>query len=243
MDRAAVDLQRPQPARHLRPRLDLAAFGLDRHPAAVLDPALGRELCVELDEHLRLQLGEPRQVAAHRAGGVLLREPEGRGDDGVARVPRRGERVVVAVPAQRGGVRVHLRVESVLDRRLERLVVRRHRPVQQAARRVQPGPAVAHHDERVVARDPVHALGVVRRLVVGALVGREVRDVVAGPACPAPRPTRRTSCAPTTACPAGRPRRGCRARAGWPATPSPTRARPSRPPGRRGSRGCAGAAG
>jgi hypothetical protein len=48
------------------------------------------------------------------------------------------------------------------------------------------------------------------------------------PSGPASRSTRRTSCAPTRACPPGPPRRGCGACAGSPATPSPTRARPSR---------------
>src|SRR3712207_7075258 len=48
------------------------------------------------------------------------------------------------------------------------------RPVEQAARRVEPGAAVGHHDERVVAGDGVHALGVVGRLVVGSLVDGEV---------------------------------------------------------------------
>jgi hypothetical protein len=59
------------------------------------------------------------------------------------------------------------------------------------------------------------------------------------PSGPAPRSTRRTSCAPTRACPPGPPRRGCRACAGSPATPSPTRVRPSRR-ANRCRRGCGG---
>ena len=73
----AVDLQRAHAVGDLCPRLDLRARGHDHHPAAVLDPAVGRQHGVDLGEHLRLQLVEPRQVAAHAARRVVLREPEG----------------------------------------------------------------------------------------------------------------------------------------------------------------------
>ena len=48
------------------PRLDRRARRDDRRPAAVLEPALGGELGADLAEHLRLELGEVRDGAAHR---------------------------------------------------------------------------------------------------------------------------------------------------------------------------------
>ena len=89
VDGPAVDPQRPHAVGDLRAGLDLRALGHDRHPAAVLDAALAGEHRVDLREHLRLQLAQPRDLAAHAARGVLLGEPEGRGHDRVARVVRR----------------------------------------------------------------------------------------------------------------------------------------------------------
>src|ERR1043166_5479942 len=52
-----------------------AAGALAAPPVEVLDPLLRREPVPELNEQLGLQLGEPRQPAAHRAREVVLRQP------------------------------------------------------------------------------------------------------------------------------------------------------------------------
>ena len=60
--------------------LDRRAGGDDVRPAQVLQPALGGQLRRDLDEHLRLQFRQVRQLPAHAAGGVVLGEPAG-GED------------------------------------------------------------------------------------------------------------------------------------------------------------------
>ena len=96
-------------------------------------PRSAREHRVDLGEHLGLQLGQPRQVAAHRAGRVVLGQPEGRRRrTGSAGRPVGASGLSGRVPAQRRRVRVDVGVQQVGDRRLERLVVRRQRPVEQA---------------------------------------------------------------------------------------------------------------
>ena len=133
-------------------------------PAQVLQPALGGQLRGDLDEHLRLQLGQVRQRAAHPAGRVVLGQP-------VRREHVREDLGSCSLAAGSGcsrlsGARVHLAgrvgllaVERVAHRRLVRLVVRRQRPVEQPGRRVQPALAVGLHDERVVAGEPVRPAG------------------------------------------------------------------------------------
>ena len=75
---APVELQRRHPVGHEHPRLDHAAGGHERRPAAVLEPALGRQLGRDLAEELGLQLGQVRRPAAHAAGGEVLGQPVGR---------------------------------------------------------------------------------------------------------------------------------------------------------------------
>jgi len=60
-------------------------------------PFSAAKLGAHLDEELRLQLGEPRVPAAHRAREVVLGEAVGRDDDREAAVAGRGQRVVVAL--------------------------------------------------------------------------------------------------------------------------------------------------
>ena len=74
-----------------------------------------------------------------------------------------------------------LAVDRVAERRLDRLVVRGHRAVDQALRHVERALPVALHDERVHALDAAHPVA-----ALGCAVGRrlghlEVGDVVAGP--------------------------------------------------------------
>src|SRR5512133_3623220 len=60
--------------------LDLAARGAHRGPAAVDNAQLLRQLAADLDEALRLKLGEPGKPAGHDPSGVVLGEPVGRDD-------------------------------------------------------------------------------------------------------------------------------------------------------------------
>ena len=177
-----VHPQRPDAVGDLGPRLDLRPLGDDRHPAAVLDSPVGGELRIDLGKHLGLQLHQPRDRAAHPARRVMLGEPEGRRHQRVARVAGRVVWVLGSVPADRGRVAIHLRVEEVGHRRLERLVEGGQRPVEQTAGRVQPAAAVAHHDERVRPADRIHTASVRRGAIVRLLVGGEVWDVVSRPA-------------------------------------------------------------
>ncbi len=77
-------------------------------------------------------------------------------------------------------------------------------------------PAIAADTGRVLGRPVRRRLGLL-----------EVRHVRGRSTRPCPGPTRRTSCARSTAGPPGRRRPGCRGSAGSPARPSPTRAPPS----------------
>ena len=180
MSRPSIRSGRMRSVTRARASISARSVSITIQPPSSM-PALGGQDRVDLREHLRLQLRQPRQVAAHRARRVVLGEPERRRDERVAAVARGVDRVVRAVPGQRRRVAADLGVEQVGDGRLERLVVGRHRPVEQARGRVQPALAVGHHDERVGAADRRHPLGVGLGAVAGRLVGREVRHVVARP--------------------------------------------------------------
>ena len=133
MHEPAVDPDRPHPLRHARPPLDLRALGPDGHPVAVgSTPDPPREDRVDLGEHRGLELGEPGKVARHRPGRVVLREAERRADVRVARVASRVVRIqrVIATAARRGSSRRRGRARCAPGD-LDRLVVGRHRPVEQ----------------------------------------------------------------------------------------------------------------
>ena len=119
----------------------------------------------------------------------------------------RAERLGIGREHPHHRVGADLGVQRVGDVGVHRLVVLGERPVGHGRAGEQPGGAFLVHDERA-----------------DRLVGRDGRRVVghvaAGPA--AAVPPARTSCARSTACRRDRPRRGCRARAGWPATRSPS---------------------
>ena len=137
---AVVHPQRPHPLGDEDARLDRRARGVDRRPAAVLEPDFAREL---RDAPRRTSPAAARRGSGterrHAAGRVVLGQPVRRDDvriDLGARLA--GDRVVrilgeilVLLPAR---VRA-LRVERVRERRLVRLVVRRQRPVLEALRR------------------------------------------------------------------------------------------------------------
>ena len=176
--------QRHEPVGHQHPCLDGSASGDDGGPPSVVQTALGSKLRGHLHEHLRLQLGKPVDVAAHRAGGVVLGQPA-RGED---------EREDVCVQLRRAGVHAVpgpdvlladrvalLAVDRVAERRLDGLVVRGHRAVEEPRWHVERPLPVALHDERVHAGDAGNPV-VVRTGAVGRRLRLlEVRYVVPGP--------------------------------------------------------------
>ena len=113
MDHTPLDAQRTHAVGDLRARLDLGPLGDDRHPAAVLDPAVSRQLRVDLGEHLGLELDQPGHEPTHPPGGVVLGEAERRRDQREPRVTRRVVRVLGTLPADHGRVRGELWIEQV----------------------------------------------------------------------------------------------------------------------------------
>jgi hypothetical protein len=183
--RVARDDQRGHPVGDQHAYLDRRAGRDDGGPAVGLEAALCGQCGRNLTEHLRLQLGEVRQPAAHPAGGVVLGEPVG------------GEHVRIHVRAWRPGARraevvcpregdsrgtLLLRVERVGDRGLLRLVVRGQRPVNHTLGGEQPALAVGLHDERVVAREGGRAAEIRVGAAARSAVEHEVGHVVADPA-------------------------------------------------------------
>ena len=91
--------QRPHAGRSpsRAPRSRRARVSMTIQPPSSI-PRSRRQQRVDLGEHLRLQLGQPRQVAAHRPGGVVLGEPERRGHERVARRRPAARRVLRRAP-------------------------------------------------------------------------------------------------------------------------------------------------
>src|SRR5690348_13543107 len=178
---APADARRLHALRHQRLRLHLAARRRERHPVARLHALLAGKLWAQLDEELRLELGEPGVPARHRAGGVLLGEAICRDDVGELRVLQPVVGHVGAVERHHTGVVGAGGIELVAHRRLGRLVVRGQRAVFQAGWDVDPAAPVRLHDERVGAGDGVHADALLLNGGAGRLVKLEVGHVVAGP--------------------------------------------------------------
>ena len=181
VDHAPLDDKGPQPPRHHRTGLDSTARRLDRHPAAVNNTALGGQLVAQLGEHLRLQFVKPAIEAAHRSTQVMLGETERRGHHGILGCRRVGDVVQRSFEKAYRRVGIVFGIEQVAQRRLDRLVMRRKRPVLDAGG-VQPAQSVGLGDEGLCAGDGGHARRAWRRLVIGRLVQLEVRFVESDPA-------------------------------------------------------------
>ena len=134
----AVADQRLDALGHHRLGVDRAALGPDPHPAALDDALLLRELLRDLDEEFRLQDGIDWSHAWSRSGSAR---------SGGRRSPHRG---TPAMPASANcaksplntratGIAADIGGDRIGDRRFERLVMRRERPV-------------AHHAPREQAR-------------------------------------------------------------------------------------------
>src|SRR5437879_12620282 len=94
MNRLAPDLHHADALGPQALRPDVTARAADHHPIEVFDPLLGGEPLADLDEQLGLQLGEPRQPAAHRTRQVVLGEPVRADHVRELRVAHRGELIV-----------------------------------------------------------------------------------------------------------------------------------------------------
>ncbi len=110
-----ADAQRAQPLGHQHPRLDGRARGDDGGPVAVHQAALAGQPRGHLAEHLRLQLRQVGQGAAHPSGCVVLGEPVAGEHEGEHRAERRVERVGVLLDRLARGVAL-LGVERVAHR-------------------------------------------------------------------------------------------------------------------------------
>ena len=154
----AVAHQRSDALGHHRLGLDAAAVARDLDPAAGRDPLLRRELLRDLDEQLGLEHG----VDVHVLGPEVevLGQPVARG--GVGEVVGGTEHLHVALEHPGRRVAADARRQRVVDRRLERLVVRRERPVAHHGAGEQARHALRVHDER-----PDRLLGRHGRPVVG----------------------------------------------------------------------------
>jgi hypothetical protein len=114
-------------------RANLAARRADLHPIEIPNALLLGERAAHLDEQLGHELGEPREPATHCASEVMLREAV-RGDD--VRIPLVAHACHLVVvlglrPVFVDGTRLLLGIEQVLHGRLDRLVVRRQRAIDQ----------------------------------------------------------------------------------------------------------------
>src|SRR5438552_12581054 len=81
----------------------------------------------------------------------------------------------------RGDGLLSLVVQHVGNGRFEWLVMRRQWPIDCSSRSIQPALAVGFHDERTIARERVHAGGVLLWLIIGRLFRIEIRIVKSGP--------------------------------------------------------------
>src|SRR3954453_7390621 len=122
-----------------------------------------------------------REAARHSASGVVLGEPIRGQYVGKALVGRIRVLVVGALHRICGGILRDVRIQQIVTGRLQRFVVGGQRAIFQSARDPDPAHAVRMHDEGLIARDGVVAIGIFARLVIGSFVFGEVGVVVAGP--------------------------------------------------------------
>ena len=183
--------------------LDRAALRPHPHPAAVLDALLLRQLLGDLDEELRLQDRVDLDVLGPEV--EVLGQPVGRRRIGEL-LRRRRTASMSPLNTRAAGLPRIFGAIGLATGDLERLVVRRERPVAHHAAREQARGALRVHDE-----GPDHVrLG--RRRDVGHVVAGPLRAV----------PLDQLAARDPTACPAGRPRRDCRGCGGWPARRTPS---------------------
>src|SRR6266446_7923106 len=147
---------------------------------AVADLQLDGKLGGNFGEQLRLQLREMTEKARHATGGMVLGQPIGCKNKRKSRVTRWRESIFLAGKPMYGRVRV-ARVKRVVHRRLERLVVRRHRAVLQTARNVKPPEPIFMQNEGSVAANPIEAALISGWSKLWRLLHWKIRDINARP--------------------------------------------------------------
>src|SRR5207237_309913 len=153
---------------------------LHDHPTAMVDSVFFRQRRTDLDKHFGLQLVKPTVETAHWPAQIMLGEPMRRRDDWIVRIHRRRYRIQQML-TMRGDWILSLVVQQIGNGRFHWLVMRRQWPIDCSRRSIQPALAVGFHDERTIARERVHAGGILLGLVIGRLFGIEIRIVKSRP--------------------------------------------------------------
>ena len=123
-------------------RLHNAARRGDGSPPTVLKPSFLRQLRRHLSKQLRLQLRQMRKCASHSPGCVMFSQAISREHVRKTRVTR-GVCIRIIRPLFLLCRRIRsLRVQRISQQGLQRLVMRRQRPILQSAGNVQPAHAV-----------------------------------------------------------------------------------------------------
>src|SRR5437588_4384256 len=146
----------------------------------MLDSVFFRQRRTNLDKHLGLQFIKPTVEAAPWPAQIMLSEPMCRRDDGIVWIHRRGYRIQRML-AMRGNRILSLFVQQIGNRRFDWFVMRRQWPIDCSSRSIKPALAFGFHDERAIARERVHAGGILFWLVIGRLFRIEIRIVKSGP--------------------------------------------------------------
>ena len=127
-DLAVADLQRLHAGRHQGLHVELAARGRDPDPVARPNAELLPEIHRHLQHRFGHQLVQPGNVARGRTGAPVLGDR--RGHQHVGELVGGADRLVrLDARILEHRIALHLRMEQVLDRALDRLVHLRQRPV------------------------------------------------------------------------------------------------------------------
>src|SRR5579885_1250545 len=137
----------PHAGRDENARFDDSARAHDGCVSAMLNAKLLCHFGRDLAEELRLELGKVSERAAHSTCGVMLGQAIRRKYMRKTFVVWEAVSVVWALLLLSRRIVGMLRIQLVLDYRLQRLVMRRQRTVFQSALNPQPAHAVRMHDE------------------------------------------------------------------------------------------------
>src|SRR6266702_673341 len=107
------------------PCFDLGAWGADDDPLSMLDLALCRQFRTEFDKERWLQRIEPRYPACHWPAHMVLGQSIGSNHYRIVRIPYRCQAIVLSVPEVFCSRVTLLVVQSVVNGRLCRFIVRR----------------------------------------------------------------------------------------------------------------------
>ena len=134
----------------------------DGSPRSVLKPNFFRQLGRDFSEQLRLQLCQVRKCASHSSRCVMFSEAISREHVRKARIPRRVCIRIIRTLFLLCRWIWPLRVQRISQQRLQRLVMRRQRPILQSAGNVQPADAVRMKNEWSRAAKCLHPVTVLQ---------------------------------------------------------------------------------